>query len=456
MSDPERPNPETPSFEVPDLEVEPVPRSFRQPPTARGAASSTSSPVAVTPRTAADPGFAPSFDFGDDLGDFELERSLTTQLEPVPPSPAPSPSLQAACAVLPGHPPNIPSGVAPDTARLVFDPRELAILADYGAAPDHATLAIAYAYRVFMRQRELKHQLIPIRAECQRAAQEREAILAELAGAVRPAIEQIPEFRRFLAPLGEVEKRAAARGQALSSVNAELGARTAALEAELSRLTSQLEAEQRTLREAQQRHDEAEANAKRADAKLKRILIEMRAVSQVAEQKRAGEARPISDRDAAELNELQRRAEASQPEVENARTLWEQEKRALLAARARLEAARRGQREIERKRQALGGAFRKELTAHAEGVSEAEIEQRAALAELGRAVLAAHDRIAIPEEWLERVRKVSDQADKLLIRQEMYTRAIAGYDVERARQGVRLAATALGLLALLFVFKLIF
>jgi len=54
------------------------------------------------------------------------------------------------------------------------------------------------------------------------------------------------------------------------------------------------------------------------------------------------------------------------------------------------------------------------------------------------------------------VRRVCDHADKLTVRTEMQRRAVAAYDAPRARQGVRLACTAVGLLLVLFAFKLIF
>ncbi|HEX2678916.1 MAG TPA: hypothetical protein VHM19_19830 [Polyangiales bacterium] len=145
-----------------------------------------------------------------------------------------------------------------------------------------------------------------------------------------------------------------------------------------------------------------------------------------------------------------------QPEVLAARDALERAKQALNQAHAWVETLRQSQRQIGRKKQALGGAYEKELALRAEGVTEAEREQRAALVELARAVLGAPGTIAIPEDWLERVRRVSERADALLVRAEMFRRAIAAYDAQRARQGVQLACTAVGLVLALFAFKLIF
>ena len=468
MSDSERPNPQTASFEVPDLEVEPAPRSIRKgalpqdAPARLHTSTLTEQRVEAVPKQtrAAAPNeqmFGATFDFDDDLGDFELERTAQANFQVATQHAASGPSVQAkARAPNVATSPPTPTGRAPDVEKLAVDPRELAILADYGDAPDNAAATLAYAYRVFTRQRELKHQLVPIAAECERAENEREATLAELARALRPELEQIAEFRRFLAPVLEVEQRAAARGQALNSINAQLGAHHADLDAELSRVVSQIETEQRAESEAQRQYDQREANESRANAKLKRVQIEMRAVTQVAEQKLGPAGGPLPAAEAAQLAELEQRAQAMQPELQAARSGLEQAKQTLNQAHTRVEALRQNQRQLGRKKQALGGAYQKELSLRAEGVSEVELEQRAALVELARAVLVAPGPLAIPEDWLERVRRVSERADALSVRAEMFRRAIAAYDARRARQGVQLACTAVGLVLALFAFKLIF
>jgi len=455
MSDSQRPNPPAPSFEVPDLELEPAPQPQRQ---ASPAPARKPDPV-TAPASAQDRLFGATFDFNDDLDDLEFERSAQPTLqvgrESAPRLSAAKPAERVAPAAIDAGP-SWPTGRAPETAELDIDPRELAILADYGDPPDSAPLTLAYAYRVFTRQRELKHQLVPLAAECERAQFEREATLAEFARTLRPVLEPIPEFRRFFAPLLELERRAAERGKALTAINAQLGAETGEFDAELAKIGAQLEVEQGLEHDAQRQYDEREANAKRAEAKWKRVQIEIRAVTQVAEQKLGPQGGQIPDAEAAQLANLRQRAEAMQPEVTHALAEFEQAKQALAQLHARRDALRQSERQIARKKQALRGAYQKELAARAEGLSESEIEQRAALADLARAALAARGTIEIPEPWLERVHSVSERADRLIVRAEMQRRALVAYDRERARQGVRLAGTAVGLVLVLFAFKLIF
>jgi hypothetical protein len=180
MSDSQRPNPPASSFEVPDLELEPVPRLTRQ---ATPARSITPAPLNA-PSNAQDQLFGSSFDFGDpgEFEDLEFERSGQPHFQ-IGGERAPSAARAQPAQPAAEPQPNWPSGRALDAAELRVDPRELSILAGYGDPPESAPLTLAYAYRVFTRQRELKHQLIPIVAECERAQAEREATLAELARA---------------------------------------------------------------------------------------------------------------------------------------------------------------------------------------------------------------------------------------------------------------------------------
>ena len=452
MTDSQRPNPLAPSFDVPDLELAPVPRTVRQtgPMSARQPATAPAKATA----TAHDQLFGASFDFGDDLEDLEFGRSAqpTFQL-----SGEGAPRVAVAKRAAPTDAgPSWPSGRATEASKLEIDPIELATLADYGDPPASVPLTLAYAYRVFTRQRELKRQLIPIAAECERAEFERQATLAELASALRPALEQNSEFRRFFAPLLELEQRATERGRALTAINAQLDADSGQLDAELARIAGQIAAEQRDEREAQRLYDEREANAKRAEAKFKRVQIEIRAVTQVAAQKLGPQGGQIPDPEAAQLAGLRHRAEALEPELAHTRAESEQAEQALQRLRAQLHALNQSERQIARNKQALGEAHQKQLAAHSPGLSETEIEQRAALLDLARALLASPGTVEIPEAWLERVRGVSDRADALVVRLEMQRRAIASYDSKSARQGVRLACTAVGLLLVLFAFKLIF
>ena len=472
MSDSQRPKPSTPEFDVPDLDLAPQPRPARR---ATPAPQPRSQPQPSTS------GFGMPDLFDEDSltsgtlslevdhgasnhatsiggsvtfeqpGDFELE-AVASDLQL---GDAPRSGVTALRDKGPGATAALPTGRAPDPEHLQLDPIEVALLADYGEVPKAIQLAPAYAYRVFMRQRELKRQLVSIAAESERAELEREATLAELARAVRPTIEQMEQFRRMLAPLIEIEQVASQRGQALSSITSQIDTHSARLDDERSQLGGRIATEELLVEEAQRTHDEREASAKRAEAKLKRVHIEARAVTQLVEQKLGPKGGQIPDAEAAQLDLLQQRARAIEPEVAQARAELQHAKQGLERARASIDALRHGERQASRKKQALGEHFQKEVKARSDGMNETESRQRVALADLGRAVLGS-SAVDVPEAWLERVQSVSGRADKLMIRRELQRRAIDSYDQERVRQGVRLALTVLGLGIVLIALKLIF
>ncbi len=465
MSESQRPKQTALEFVVPDLELEPAPRSR---------ASGVAVPAAPTQRGYSAPNLFDEdpfesgslnielnqnpgegkIDFGSSVAfdvqsGFELEPTARTRSGDSGPQ-----SVVTRRAEPSSGDPAWPSGRVLDAEGLTIDPVEVVILADYGPAPSSAHVSPAYAYRVFTRQRELKRGLSSLTIERDSAEAERESALAELARAVRPAAERVDAFRRFFTPLIELEQLASQRGQALSSVNAELGAHSAIFDAELSQLGEQVSAQQTVEREAERVHAEREQLAQRALAKLKRVHIEIRAVTHVAEQKLGPQGGQIPEPEAAQLATLRQRADGIQPELAQTKADLEQAKQSLGQARARLDALRQNERLTSRKRQAVGEHYQKELQVRSAGLGESETQQRKALADLGRAVLAAHGSVPVPASWLERVRATSERADHLVRRCETQRRALDAYDRAKVALGVRLACTAIGLIVLLVVLKL--
>jgi hypothetical protein len=476
MGDSQQPKPALPQFEVPDLELEPVVRPAR----AAGVVTPTPSPARGRAQEYTAPNLfdedalsagSPTIDLGlagegqsglhfgagasfDSFGQVELEGNahsgLALEASALPHSGvqlASAPLGEAAAAAW-------PSGHTPARELLAIDPLELSLLAAYGEPPKSAYLTPAYAYRVFQRQRELKSLLAPLEVERARAEAERESTLADLARAVRPQAEGAEQFRRLFAPLLELEQLASQRGQALSSVNAQLSAQANALDAGLGEINALLETERAREHDAQRCYDERDASAQRAHAKLKRVHIEMRAVTQVAEQKLGPRGGQIPEPEASQLAALKERAGALEPEVDQAKAELAQAKLTLDRASASVGAAGQRERLAGRKKQALVQHYQAELDLRGRGSSENEQQQQAALVELGRALLAARGAVAVPPAWLERVRGSSQCADSLLARCELHLRALDAYDRPKVTQGVRLACTLAALAVLLIVLKI--
>jgi hypothetical protein len=469
MGDSPQPKPARSLFEVPDLELEPVPRSLRTAPTPLEAPRPHQQPPSPLdddevfgvggPRIELGDGagqqglvhFGAGQDF-DPLGGIELEGNAHPGLA-IEHSVQPRAAERSPSAPREGAPP-WPSGRVVPRDELAIDPLELSLLANYGEPPKNAYLTPGYAYRVFTRQRELKRALGALEIERARAEGERDHSLAELARAVRPEAEQTQQFSRLFAPLVELEQIASARGQALSSVHAQLTAQASAFDTELAAAGTAVLAEQGREREAQGRYDECEAKAQRAEAKLKRVHIEIRAVTQVAEQKLGPAGGTVPEPEASQLAALRLRADGVEPEVHQAKAELQEARAALVQATGRVTAARQSERLAARKKQALLEHYQKELDVRGRGLSESDEQQHALLSELGRALLDARGAVMVPDIWLERVRSSTERADALRLRCELHARALHAYDRPRAAQGIRLACTGAALLVFLIVLKL--
>jgi hypothetical protein len=179
-------------------------------------------------------------------------------------------------------------------------------------------------------------------------------------------------------------------------------------------------------------------------------------VTQVAEQKLGPRGGQIPEPEASQLAALRERANALQPELDQAKSELARSKLLLDRASARVGEASQRDRLVGRKKQALVQHYQSELDLRGRGSSESEQKQQLALVELGRAVLAARGAVAVPEAWLERARSASARADSLLARCELHLRALEAYDRPKVTQGVRLACTLAGVAVLLIALKIAF
>jgi hypothetical protein len=346
-----------------------------------------------------------------------------------------------------------PTGRSRSGAQLPIDDAEVTRIADYGAAPRRAVLTPLYVYRVFSRRAPLKAALAAHNQELLQAEAARDRGLMELTDSLRDVLSQNEAFSRLLQPIGDVEKLTSERTAALAEAAQGLRAEMAKFDGEIARLR---EAEsQASLQVAERRKasDEADDLRRRADAKHKRVHIEIRGVMDIARQAVGPGGGDIPAAQAAELAELQGRSSALEPELSAART-------GHAAATAALESAETQQRHIaasieqlERQKASATSALEQQVNARAAGVSDAEKQRRDALAEVARAVLAARGAVAVPETSLEALRAHDGKVESAAVRLETHVRALHSYDTERVRQGVILALSALGLLVLAILLK---
>jgi hypothetical protein len=210
-----------------------------------------------------------------------------------------------------------PSGLTPPRTELAIPAAEVSRVAGYGP-PGPTALAPLYAYRVFVRQLELKRKLSECEASLEDAERERSDLLKHMVQSRREQIEQNERIGRLLEPLRRVETVAQQRQLDLGRVHEELGTELAVFDQRLSELSDRRTAEQQKadahgeqLAAAQQRHG-------RAFAKLKRAQIEVRNQEQRIREAVGPEGGLVPGDLAASLRALQQKGRSLEPNAEQA------------------------------------------------------------------------------------------------------------------------------------------
>ncbi len=237
----------------------------------------------------ADPG-ARTFEAEDDAlegGSLDLDlsngpplvASTNASVPKVPQAPvagagAGAPGASGAAAGV-GAPATAPAGGA-QPAKAEVDRYEARALADYGEPPSAWWKAPLYAYRVLRRRPELKKIADQKRREAERAEGAAEDALLAFASLVRSDAEKLGAYggafesvRATERVLGDRDAVLASETEAHKHRQAEHDTKLAGLEAELS----QIQAEERLIAGALA---EADTLLKRAEARAKRLEIEMR------------------------------------------------------------------------------------------------------------------------------------------------------------------------------------
>ncbi|HVY24899.1 MAG TPA: hypothetical protein VHB79_00050 [Polyangiaceae bacterium] len=430
-------DPLAPAFEIPDLELEPPAPSKR--------ASAVSAPVSS--RQGPSSGAAPqlpliSFD-GDD--DFDLLESGSSANLAIVPDPLASPRQ-----VETGE---WPRGRTPAVDQLRVDAREVALLADYGPPPRNAVSTPLYAFRVFSRRKPLKSALALQHAALAAAELERDTLLMRLASELRPSLEAHEAFKRALEPVREIERLAGERGAALSQADSGYREQMAKFDGELAGLReAEARAKTQTL-EREASKTAAESELRRAEAKYQRVQIEIRGVLDLARQVLGPAGGDLPPEHAAKLAELQGRAAALEPDLDQAKAKHGAAVAALREAEAEAQRVRSQIRQLDRQKAGAGAALGKQLNERAAGMTEVEKQLRDALAEVARAVLGARGALPVPETTLAQLREHDKQVEACATRLEMHVRALDSYDRDRARQGVIVVLSVLGVVLLSILLK---
>ncbi len=344
-----------------------------------------------------------------------------------------------------------PTGVSPDSAHIDLDPSEVALTAEYPPPPATYFTAFPYAVGVLLRKKALNVKVRELNERLLDAERRRDALLVALVDARRSELERAPDGRKLLEFVTRIETLAREKRTALTGLGDELGRRSADLEGEAGSIAGERAASAREIEIARAVLAEREEAHDRAEARKKRLYIEIRAILDAVE-KAAGKASPAQN---AELAAREADVAAHRPELE--RTVRElAEARAVLESREATgqEIARRA-REVDRRRAAFASEAQDRWGAQNQGVVEAEAHRTEALVEAARGILAARGRLVdVPIATLDAIAAADAEVAACARELERHVRAIDAYDRDGMKKGVIAVATTLAVVVFAIVWLL--
>lgn len=427
------------SAELPDLVIAPAARPAPAP-----ASNAGSAPKPLVSDAAALPDLGANRDFDDD-DDFDVAQIEIVGHErgkrPLPPPPV-------ATSIAPTTAQRPAASVA--AAPTELDRYDVLAFADYGRAPRHPWESPAYALRVLFRQRQLRRSLSRVRGELRRCEAAQSDALVALFERTRPMLASHDDGARLLAPIGEIEDRARARGEALESTSAEFEAKVAGLDREIGALDEARTAEMAKQAKLAEVVERAADELSRAEAKQRRVDIEIRATQQAARAAAGPDATVAPPEFAVKLSALAEERDARVAEVARARALLDEANGPFAEQQRVVVGYERRLADLRKSRKVLEEGYERQISVRSEGLSEVEKERRDAIADVARRLLA-NSRVPLDEKGRAAVaaadeakRRGDEQLDKHL-------RALDAFDKKRFKEGAAIVACGVALLLLVLL-----
>ena len=393
-----------------------------------------------------------------DLDDGDAQAGLSLELSSYrPPAPEGSVAPQAPTAppgpsATSGAPAPLAQSLAP--ALPAVEASAVALIARYGPAPSPIYLAPLYAFRVLIRQRELRAELARLNGESAAQDKKLDELFASLAQDMRAQLEADSRFSAHYEPVRQLEAIAQERGAVLNQTNQALDAQSAQLEQQLQAIRAQLPPLEAERDRATAEVTEREGVLSRVAAKQKRFLIEARSIKMSAQQG-APPNTPPSPEAAAQIQGLEAQAAALQPEVATLQQALAEAQGVLQQVRGQIGLLGQHTRRIQDQQKALARQFQGQLSAASASVSEAQRELTTALAGIGRGLLAQGESLGFPAATLSAIRGGEVNHKRLAEASALHLAALDTYDRQVVKKGYLLVAGVVGGLALLIVLLIV-
>ncbi|HEX7671060.1 MAG TPA: hypothetical protein VF395_15805 [Polyangiaceae bacterium] len=342
-----------------------------------------------------------------------------------------------------------PTGKSPDPAQFRIDAVDVRVTADYGDPPESALAAPAYAIRVIRRKRALDGILKERSLSLADAEKQRDELLVRMVQDLRGKILMVDEGATLFEPIVAIERVALERRSALAGTSAEYDARVADLGERRKANDREMEDQRAVIEQRTASLAEMVRAFERADAKKKRLYIELGGLVSLSE-KSGGKLTP---QQSASVARLEAEILAQKPEVDATTRGVEASRSVLAAAEADLRKLTLAARELDRLRKAVDAELQKQIGARSQGVTEAEQQGLDAFAELGRKVLAEKGRLVdVRPEVLDAIARADQAVVDRAVELEKHVLARETFDSDALKKGIGiLAGAAVALLAVAIV-----
>lgn len=318
-------------------------------------------------------------------------------------------------------------------------PESIAERAGYGSPDVPFYLSPAYTWRVWNRRRALTRAIRSQETELSARETERDRLLVELALSLKDTLAKQDRFREILDELAAAAQTFEGHDRTLAGTNAAIAGELERHDLELTRLEPE-RAERAKLVQMRQGERDAKATVQqRTHAKLKRVQIEIRNVTDKGRAllgPRGGTLPPELAQKLAELSDVE--APTAREFAQHSAEL-DQANAALAAAERPLAETQRAMDAIRQKKRQLIESTRQKVAnerSHLKGAeaAHAEVAKRIALA-----VLDMKGSIPVERGVLDRIQAADDRADAVLLDVAKSRLALDAFDRGTYGLGLKIA-----------------
>jgi uncharacterized coiled-coil protein SlyX len=307
-----------------------------------------------------------------------------------------------------------------------------------------------------MRQRVLEQRLAEAEYALNDAEQKRADLLKQMVQSRRAEIEKNERFGRLMEPLALLEAQARERQVAVSRVHGELGSQMQGFDARLQELETTRSAQQRVVKERSAEHSAAEEHFGRANAKLRRVQIEIRNLEAKVREVLGPDGGVVPPEIAHKLGPLQGQVRVLEPNATSAKGALDAAQTQLAEAEAQVAQTTRAMAAVEKDKRSLVAKYEGKIASSSASLREAEEQEREAFLAIARAVLDLRGAIPVDAETRRQIAAADQLVERRLLQHELEVRALSAFDRERRSLGHKMVVATGVLLVVLVLLAALF